>query len=404
MSNINVLNLLKLRASYGILGSDKIGDFRYISQLTGEATYVLNGTLVNGKAIGELPNPSIKWEEAEKFDIGFDARFLQSRIDIVADFFINNTKNLLLETPVSGIYGTYAPGSGFPVANAGTVRNTGVEFSVGFKGNIAQEFTYGINYNITYLDNEVIEGNNRTGFTEGGGFGVGQPAPARMEVGFPIGYFYGYKTDGLFQTQAEADAHPSQIALGAEAQPGDIRFVDVNNDGIIDTDDRTYIGDPIPDVTMGLNLNFKYKGFDFLTYIYATLGNEIVRNYERVQPNANKLAYNMDRWRGANTSTEVPRLTTAATSNNVFSDFYVENGSYLRIQNMQLGYSLPKQLIEQVRIDEARFYLGIINLLTLTKYIGYDPVASSGEPVGAGFDDGFYPAARIYTLGLNLKF
>lgn len=404
MSDIDIINHLKIRMSYGLLGSDKIGSYRYISQLNGEGTYVLDGGLVFGKAVGVLPNSAVKWEESEQFDAGLDLRLLNNRITFTADYFIKNTNNLLLVTPVSGIYGSGAPGSGYPTVNAGAVRNSGVEMALGFRGLIGEELSYGINYNVTYLQNEVTQVDNNTGYVEGGSFGVGQPLPARMEVGFPIGYYYGYVTDGIFQTQDEVDAHPSQAALGAEAVPGDIRFVDSQGDGDIDTDDRVYLGDPIPDFVMGLNLTVNYKGFDLVGYAYASIGNEIVRNYERTQPNVNRLAYYMDRWTGSETSNTVPRLTTAATSNNVFSDFYVEDGSYLRLQNLQLGYTLPASLTEKATMRDVRVYIAATNLFTLSKYMGFDPAASTGAPVGAGFDNGFYPAARIYTVGLNLNF
>ncbi len=225
-----------------------------------------------------------------------------------------------------------------------------------------------------------------------------------MEVGLPIGYFYGYETDGIFQTQAEVDAHPSQAALGSEASPGDIRYKNTNDDNVIDSDDRTYIGDPIPDYIMGLNFTLKYKGFDFVAYAYASIGNEIVRNYERTQPNVNKLSYTLDRWTGEGTSNSVPRVTTEATSNNVFSDYYVEDGSFVRLQNIQLGYTIPERITQKVKADKVRIYVSANNLFTLTNYTGYDPAASSGEPIGGGIDKGFYPAARIYTFGLNLTF
>ncbi|HRW96418.1 MAG TPA: SusC/RagA family protein, partial [Bacteroidales bacterium] len=277
------------------------------------------------------------------------------------------------------------------------------EFSAGYRGMVGKDFSYQVNYNLTLLNNEVLEVNNGTGFVEGGSFGVGQPLPARMEVGLPIGYFYGYQTDGIFQSQAEVDAHPSQIALGAEAQPGDIRYVDTNKDGAISSADRTNIGSPIPASIMGLNLTLKYKNFDFTAYAFASLGNEIVRNYERTQPNVNRMSYVMDRWTGAGTSNEVPRVTTAATANNIFSDFYVEDGSYLRMQRMVLGYRIPEATTTKIGIQEVRFYFAINNLFTITKYQGYDPAASSGAPIGSGFDDGFYPAARTYIFGFNVN-
>jgi TonB-linked SusC/RagA family outer membrane protein len=405
LSSIDLIDRLKLRVSYGLLGSDKIPSYQYNALLNGEATYILNGQLVYGEAIGVLPNPNIKWEESEQFDVGLDLKLLNNRIDINADYFIKTTKNLLISNiPVSGIFGTNAPGASSPTINAGTVQNKGFEFAVAYRGVIGKEFNYSINYNITFIDNEVLEVNNNTGFIEGGAFSVGQQAPARMEEGYPIGYFYGYETDGIFQTQAEVDAHPSQIALGAEASPGDIRYKDINGDGVIDSDDRTYIGDPIPDYTMGLNLALNYKGFDFIAYTFVSIGNDIVRNYERTQPNVNRLSTSLDRWTGEGTSNTFPRLTTASTTNNVFSDYFVEDGSFLRVQNIQLGYTVPKRLTSKVKIEKARLFVSVTNPFTLTNYMGFDPAASTGSPIGSGIDYGFYPAARTYNLGLNLTF
>jgi TonB-linked SusC/RagA family outer membrane protein len=405
MNGLEKIDFIKVRLSYGLLGSDKIGDYQYISQLNGEATYFLDDAIVNGTAVGASPNPAVKWEESEQFDVGLDFKLFGNKVDIATDYFIKTTNNLLISNiPVSGILGIAAPGAAGPTVNAGTVRNSGFEFAIGYRGNMTDELKFNVNYNITTLKNEVLKVNNGSGFVEGGSFGVGQPAPARMEVGLPIGYFYGYKTDGIFQNQEEVDAHPSQSALGAEASPGDIRFVDFNNDGQLNSDDRTNIGDAIPAVTMGLNLALDFKGFDFIAYAYASLGNDMVRNYERTQPNVNRLSYTLDRWTGPGTSNAIPRVTTAATSNNIFSEFYVENASFLRLQNIQLGYTIPVDVTEKIRIKKLRFYLSVSNLYTFTNYMGYDPAASSGAPIGGGFDAGFYPAARTYTFGLNLNF
>jgi TonB-dependent starch-binding outer membrane protein SusC len=404
MADFKNLNLLKLRFSYGLLGSDKIGDYRFISTLNGEGTYVLDDQLVNGRAIGPLANSAIKWEQSEQYGVGLDMNFFNDRIEFTADYFSKTTQDLLIgNIPVSGILGIAAPGAAAPTANAGTVRNQGFEFSAGYRGMIGTDFSYQFNYNLTFLDNEVLKVNNGTGFVEGGSFGVGQPMPARMEVGFPIGYFYGYQTDGIFQTQDEVNAHPSQIALGAEAQPGDIRFVDSNGDGVIDSDDRVMIGNPIPSTLMGLNITLRYKDFDFTAFTFASIGNDIVRNYERTQPNVNRMSYILDRWTGPGTGNDVPRVTTAATANNIFSDYYVEDGSYVRLQRMVLGYRLPEATLEKIGIQEIRLYFAINNLFTLTGYQGYDPAASSGMPIGAGFDNGFYPAARTYIFGLNVN-
>jgi len=404
MEDSDVVSFLKLRGSYGILGNDEVGENQfYRALLDGEATYVLDGQLVNGRAIGALPNPSAKWEEAEKVNIGVDLRMFNNKLDITTDIFREERRDLLIPfIPVSGILGTGAPGAASPTVNAGTTVNQGAEFAIKYSDNFGDDFSFNVGYNVTYIDNEVTEVNGAD-FIPGGAFGVGQPQPSRFEEGHAIGYFYGYKTDGLFQTQAEADAAPSQMALGGAAKAGDIKYVDINNDGVINTDDRTDIGDPIADVTMGFNLNMNYKNFDFSAYAYATLGNDMVRNYERNQPNVNRPAYYLERWRGPGTSNEVPRLTTGATSNNVLSEFFVEDASYARIQNVQLGYSLPDDLLERIKIDRLRIYASVNNLYTFTKYKGFDPSATTGEPIGGGIDYGFYPVPRIFSVGVNLN-
>ncbi|CAC9976676.1 SusC/RagA family TonB-linked outer membrane protein [Flavobacterium panici] len=399
------INFLKLRGSYGTLGNDQIGDYRYLGTLSGEATYVFDGTLVNGVATGAVPNPDVKWEEARKLDVGLDMRILNDKVSIVADYFSDTRKDLLIgNIPVSGINGTGAPGSGSPTINAGSVKNSGFEFAIDYKENFSDSFSMNVAYNVTFIKNKVLEVNNGTGFLEAGGFGVGQPAPARMEIGKPMGYFYGYKTDGIFQNQAEVDAHPSQLALGANAAPGDLRFVDVNGDGVIDTKDKTNIGDPIPAATMGFNLQLNYKNVDFAVYTFASVGNDMVRNYERTLSDANRIDYVLDRWTGEGSTNSTPRVTTGATSNNVFSNYFVEDASYLRIQNVQLGYSLNPSVAQKVGITKLRLYAGVNNLYTFTKYQGYDPGASNGAPIGGGIDYGFYPTPRTYLMGLNINF
>lgn len=398
-------NFLKLRASYGILGNDQIRNNGYVGSLSGEGTYVFNGNLVSGVAVGVLPNPKLQWEEAKKIDVGLDAGFLNNKIETVLDYFVDTRNNLLIgNIPVSGITGVYAPGSGSPTVNAGSVRNSGFEFSINYKESLSDNFKIALGYNVTTIKNEVLSVNNSTGFLEGGSFGVGQLAPVRMEEGQPIGYFYGYQTDGIFQNQAEVDAHPSQLALGASASPGDIRYRDINNDGVINSNDRTNIGDPIPDVTMGFNIKLDYKNFDFVAYSFASLGNDMVRNYERALSDVNRLNYVLGRWTGEGTSTTVPRVTTAGTANNVFSDYFVEDASFLRIQNVQLGYTLNKKLSEKIGVSRFRVYTSVNNLYTFTKYRGFDPAASNGSPIGGGIDYGFYPTPRTFIVGLNVNF
>jgi len=403
LENVSFLDFLKLRASYGTLGN-LVGNDLYRATLSGEATYVFDNSLTNGTALGPLPNPVASWETAEKLDVGLDAKLFNNSLEIVADYFVEDRVDLLIPgLPFTGILGATAPGSGTPTVNAGTTRVKGIELMLNYGGDINDNLSYNVGYNVTKLEGEVTEIQGNVAL-EGGSFGIGQLAPSRMEVGMPIGYFYGLKTDGIFQTQAEVDAHPSQAGLGNEAQPGDLRFVDVNGDGEIDANDRTFIGKPIADYIMGFNIGINYKNFDFSAYGYAELGKEMVRNYERDQKNVNRLDYYLDRWTGPGTSNEVPRATTGATSNKLFSDFFVEDASFLRIQNIQLGYSIPADVVEKIGISKFRIYGSVNNAFTFSKYKGFDPAATTGEAIGGGIDPGFYPVTRQYLLGLNISF
>ncbi|WP_299254374.1 TonB-dependent receptor [uncultured Aquimarina sp.] len=407
LSDSSWLNFLKFRASYGVIGNDRIKDFQFISLLNGEGSYVINDELIIGEAIGALSNPEIKWEKQKTLDIGLDTKLLNNKIDITFDYFKKRTEDLLVVAPVSGILGVAAPGSSPPTINAGIVENEGYEFQIAYQDQLSENLKFNISYNITLLENEVISVNSDSDFIAGGSFGVGQDPPSRMEAGKPIGYFYGLQADGVFQNQEEVDAHATQ----ANAAPGDLRYVDVNGDGEIDSDDRTDIGNPIPDATMGLNIGLDYKNFDFTAYAFASVGNDMVRNYERNQPLVNRSNAFLGRWTGEGSTDSFHRVTTAANSNSLFSSFYVEDGSYVRIQNIQLGYTLSDTFMEPIGIDKFRIYASINNLYTFTKYGGYDPSAyqsnpdpNTASPIGAGIDQGFYPVPRTYLLGVNLKF
>ena len=393
------INFLKLRTSYGVIGNDRIASYGFVSLLSGEATYVFNNQLTYGVALGAISNPEIRWEKQKPFDVGLDMK-LFDKFDITIDYFNKTTEDLLLSPQVSGLLGVSAPGALGPIVNAGTVENKGLEFSIGYKEAISEDFKFNINYNFTTLKNKVLYVGSEAGVLFGGSFGVGQEPPSRMEAGFPIGYFYGYKTTGIFQTQNDVDNHATQN----NASPGDLRFVDINKDGIIDIKDKTYIGDPIADVTMGLNFSFDYKNFDFNLYAFASVGNEIVRNYERSLPLTNRPTYYLSRWTGNGTSNTFPRVTTGTTSNTLFSDFYVEDGSFVRLQNIQVGYTLGSRFIKKTGIDKLRVYVSANNLFTLTKYRGYDPTTSNGSPIGGGLDQGFYPNPKTFLFGLNVNF
>lgn len=399
LADSNTINFLKLRASYGILGNDRIGDFRFVSLLDGEGTYVFDNQLVNGLAAGVISNPEIRWEKQKTLDIGIDVKFLDNKLDITADYFKKRTEDLLVTPQVSGIIGGGAAGSGAPTINAGVVENKGLEFAIGYSDSFSDDFKFSIKYNVTTIDNEVISVSSDGGFLAGGSFGVGQDPPSRMEAGFPIGYFRGYMTDGIFQNQAELDAYPK---IDDSVQAGDLRFVDVNNDGVIDDADRVNLGDPLPDATMGLNLSLDYKNFDFSAYAFASVGNEIVRNYERNQNLTNRTVNFLNRWTGEGSTNTDPRVTTGANSNGLFSDYFVEDGSFVRLQNVQLGYTITPES-EESKIKKLRLYVSASNLFTLTEYRGYDPTASTGSPIGGGIDQGFYPNPKTFLFGLNLK-
>ncbi|WP_179008948.1 SusC/RagA family TonB-linked outer membrane protein [Winogradskyella forsetii] len=403
------LDFLKLRVSYGILGNDRIGAFGYVSVLDGEATYVFGNTLVFGSAAGRISNPEIQWEQQETFNIGLDMRFWDNKVDVTMDYFNKRTNDLLVQPDASGIIGVGAPSSSPPIINAGVVDNKGFEFSIGYSEQLSDNFKFNLKYNVTALDNNVVSVSQEGGFVPGGAFGIGQEAPSRMEAGQPIGYFRGFKTNGVFQNQAQIDNSP---ILNNNTQPGDLIFVDINEDGVIDDLDKTYIGDPIADITMGLNLSFDFYNFDFGAYAFASIGNDIVRNYERNLPLTNRSTQYLNRWTGEGTSNTFPRVTTGATNNTLFSDFYVEDGSYLRLQNVQLGYSVSPEASEKWGVNKLRFYVSVTNLFTLTEYTGYDPTTSVGfnsdtgssNAIGSGIDYGFYPNPRTYLVGMNLKF
>lgn len=400
-TNNNVINFLKFRASYGIIGNDRIGDYRYVSTLAGEATYVSNEERVFGKAEGALSNPEIKWEEQVTSNIGLDANLFNDAVNLSIDYFVRKTKDLLLSAQVSGILGASAPGSSAPTVNAGDIENKGLEFLIGYQGNITRDLKMNVSYNFATLQNKVLFVASENGFEQGGGFGIGLEPPSRMAAGEPIGFFYGFETNGVFQNQAEVNAGPTtDIAPSV----GDLRYIDQDDDGDVDLDDRVNIGDPIPDITMGLNLGFNYKNIDFSSSAFASIGNEIVRNYERNQPFVNRRSAVLDRWIGPNSSNENPRVSAGANPNGLFSDYYVEDGSYVRIQNIQIGYTFPDEVLNSINIKKLRIYGSVNNVHTFTKYSGYDPSASSGDPIGGGIDQGFYPVPRTFMVGLNLTF
>ena len=402
--NSQSITFFKVRTSYGISGNDQIANFAYRALLNGEGVYVFDDIITQGVAIGTAANPDLKWETTRQLNIGVDLQFFNS-IDVSANYFIKNTNDLLFSPDVSALIGSYGPGGYPPVINAGNVSNKGVEFEFAYATDPKNKVGMNVNFNFTYIDNEVKSVPQGVDFLPGASFGVGGNTATRFEVGFPIGYFIGYQTDGIFQSQEEID-NASVYQPGA--QVGDLRFVDVDGDGEINfsnNDDKTMLGSPIPKFMLGSVLGFNIFGIDISTNIYAALGHKIVRNYERQQPYANQLGYVLDRWTVDNPSSENPRVTTSATRNGVFSDYFVEDGSYLRVRNVQIGYLLPKNISNKLGSDYVRIYFSANNLFTLTNYMGYDPdIGSAGGALSNGIDYGFYPQARTIMGGINIKF
>ncbi|BAO75029.1 TonB-dependent receptor [Winogradskyella sp. PG-2] len=412
MQDINWISNLKLRGSYGIIGNDRIPSFAFITRLDGQATIDIGSDeLLFGLAPGRPGNPDLKWEEQETANIGLDFRLFKGKVNISADAYKKQTKDLLLTPQASATTGVGAPATGASVVNAGTVSNEGIEFAIGYNDNFSDDFNFNFNFNFTTIDNEVVSLNGRT-TPVGGEYGVGinQTGITRMIPGLPLGHYYGYKTNGIYQTQAEIDILDASAPSGTysiigDIAPGDLKFVDVDGDGEITAEDRTNIGDPIPDFTFGINIGFTYKNVDFSANAFASVGHDMIRDYERKDLYANRGDYMLERWQGSGTSNFVPRAVSGANVNtDVFNDFHVEDASFLRLQNIQIGYTMGEKFNSELGIDKLRIYLSGNNLITISDYFGFDPSANNGNPLGGGIDKGFYPVAASYLLGINLNF
>lgn len=393
----------KLRASYGISGNDKIGLFRYRGLLNGEAEYAFNDQLVTGVAMGALGNPDLRWEQTQQFNVGVDLTFLGGDLNTSIDYFTKTTSDLLFTPDVTGILGSYGPGGSPPTVNAGSVRNSGLEVVISYNKALKNGLEFNVSYNVATLQNKVLSLAAGQNFIPTGVFSVGGISSSRFQVGQPMGYFFGYQMDGIYQNAEQVASGPKQEG----AQVGDIRYKDLNGDGRIDFSgdtDKTSIGSPIPNVTMGLNLSVNYKGFDVGAMIYGSFGNSILRNYERQTPLANVMNYKIARWTGEGSTNTDPRLTTGANRNNIISNYFVEDGSFVRLKNVQLGYTISPDLLKKIKIDRFRIYFAVNNLVTLTKYRGFDPDLGSFDPLSAGIDFGFYPQARSYMWGVNVGF
>ena len=288
----------------------------------------------------------------------------------------------------------------YPTTNIGSTESSGIEISAGYNDTFFDELNLSTSINFTTIENKVTAINNGDKYVDGAGYGIPYTVLTRFEEGFAPFYFYGYKTDGIFQNQSEIDSHATQDG----ALSGDIRYVDVNEDGVVDADDRTKIGDPYADFMIGYNLALNYKNFDFTAFVYASVGGDVYRAYERNLNYTNRFAGTLDRWTGEGTSYSEPRVTFVDSNNNTrVSDRYVEDGSYVRLKNIQLGYTLPENIYKSSGFSSIRFYGQVKNALTFTNYSGYDPEISSSVS-DTGIDRGSYPQPRIWSMGVNVKF
>ena len=397
------IDFLKLRLSYGVSGNDQIPNFAYRALLNGEGVYVFDDLITQGVAIGRPANSDLKWETTRQFNVGVDLTWLKV-LNFTTNYFIKNTNDLLFQPDVSALLGSYGPGGYPPIINAGDVSNKGLEFEVAYQSDRKNILQTNLNFNFTTINNKVVSVPEGVQYIPGASFSVGGDVATRFQEGYEIGYFFGYQTAGIFQTQEEID---NATVVQEGAQPGDLIFVDQDGDGKInfsDDSDKTYLGSAIPDFTMGFGFSFKAHGFDLSGNVYAALGQEIIRNYERQQPYANQLAYVIDRWTGPGSTNEHPRLTTGATNNNLFSDYFVEDGSFVRLRNLQFGYTLPSTLLRKINVESLRIYVAANNLITLTRYMGFDPDLSSSSVLSAGVDYGMYPQARSVMSGIQIKF
>ncbi len=396
------LSNLKLRASWGKNGNDNIGDFRY-TVLTAMGNNVLFGKdaiKYNGSKANATANPDLKWEESEQTDIGLDFGFFGSALTFSADYYKKKTNGMLITMPIPSYVGETKP-----IGNVGDMENSGFEFELGYKWNIS-DARFNAKANVTYLHNELTNLGNDTGYIDLDSFQGISGGGTRGSNGEPFPYFYGYKTAGVFQNMSEVQAYVNKDGnmIMPDAKPGDVRFVDVNGDGKIDADDRTNIGNGTPKWTFGFNLNAEWKGFDFNLFLQGVTGNKVFdATYRSDVYSGNFPSWMLGRWTGEGTSNKYPILKNGDATNWQVSDLYLCDGSYLRLKNISLGYTLPKSITQKISISRLRFYVMAENLITWTKYWGFDPEISSGG-TSLGVDYGVYPQARTYTIGLNLSF
>ena len=418
---VSWLDFLKLRAGWGQNGNAQtINNFQWQGAFAYDTSsyYTFNGNpdqYVSGAAPSRLPNEDLTWETSEQLNIGLDARFLSGRLSLTLDWYNKKTKDLLVAVPVD-------PTTGFStqMKNAGTVENKGIEVSLSWNDKIGKDFQYNVGWNMAYNHNEVTEVKSNQKYNNGGKDLLAQNTGymARFEEGHPIGYFWGYKTEGVMQNEADVQAYLDKNCKGNAAnskqgtsiKPGDLKFVDVNGDGVVNDDDKTELGDPHPDVTMGITLGASYKGFDLSVTGFGAFGQQVARSFRKFTDGEfeNFTTEVYDYWHGEGTSNKYPLLAhmNAGPNWQTISDIYIENASYFRLQNLTVGYDFTK-IWKSSPFQQLRLYFAAQNLFTITGYKGMDP--ENGTAIGSdswvtGVDVGHYPQPRTYMVGVNVKF
>ncbi|HEY3390671.1 MAG TPA: SusC/RagA family TonB-linked outer membrane protein, partial [Prolixibacteraceae bacterium] len=408
------LDFLKIRGSWGQNGNQSIPGFQYLSQIAYDtrSNYYFGSSKVNptlGAYPQNIPTPDLRWETSEQLDLGFDARFLGSKLNVNFDYYKKTTKDWLVAAPILASWGV----DNAPYINGGAIQNNGVELALGWNDKVGG-FKYGISGNVSYNQNKVTDIQNSQKLIAATNVKLWGNGPyiARAQVGYPVGYFWGYQTAGVFQNQAEVNNYKNAggVVIMPNALPGDVKFVDTDHNGVIEDADKVMIGDPNPDYVFSLNLNCEYKGFDFLVSTYGVAGNQIARNFHDAgSPQNNYTTEVLGRWHGEGTSNRLPRVTDGSSINQQYtSDLQIENGDYLRINNVTLGYDF-KKILKTVPMQQIRLYMSVQNLYTFTKYSGMDPeIGTSTDDSSTGWtkgvDLGFYPSPRTVLVGVSLKF
>ncbi|WP_294331047.1 TonB-dependent receptor [uncultured Chryseobacterium sp.] len=400
-----IINTLKLRGGYGILGNDGIDDFQFASFYVSGANYpgfnnAGNEVVLPGYYPNTLANPDLKWETTSQLNFAADLK-LFTNFNLTVDYYKKKTSDILRKIFIPGYVGV----TNAPTANIGDMENEGVEVELGYKKNWS-DWGISVNGNFAYLKNTVTKLEKGRDYIDGPGF-QSMGSVSRIQVGESYGSFYGYNTLGIFQNQAQINSYVNangQMIL-PNAKPGDFIWADTNGDGAITDADKVNLGNSIPKFTFGMTINLNYKNLDFMIFAQGQAGNKIFQGLRRLDLlNANYQTTILDRWTGEGTSNTTPRLTVNDTNHNYtwMSNYYLQKGDYLRIKLVQLGYTLPQSVTQNFGVSKLRFYVTGENLFTFTKYTGYDPEIAAGDSFG--IDRAYYPQARTFIFGANITF